>query len=71
MPAENSNAAMPTQQPRVFGGAPATRPDAAVESAPPAAAPSGRLRRKEKEDEGTEMLGWLDEMLSTEKGKDA
>jgi hypothetical protein len=46
---------------------PATRPDAAGEGAPPpAAAPSGRLRRKETSDESTEMLGWLDDLLGTE-----
>jgi hypothetical protein len=57
------------QPPRVFGGAPATRPDAGEgATTPPAAAPSGRLRRKDKGDESTEMLGWLDDLLGTEKG---
>ncbi|HUP75072.1 MAG TPA: hypothetical protein VM282_18660 [Acidimicrobiales bacterium] len=49
---------------------PATPADAADEqaTAPPAAPPSGRLRRKVKGDESTEMLGWLDDLLGTDKG---
>jgi hypothetical protein len=74
-PAQPADSApMPTQQPRVFGGAPATRPDAQTDAptSPAPAASTGRLRRKDKEgDESTEMLGWLDDLLSAEKGNDA
>jgi hypothetical protein len=60
---------MPTQQPRVFGGAPATRPDAPVDAPNPPPGP-GRLRRTDKDgEEGPERLGWLDDLLSTEKGQ--
>ena len=67
----SDHAPMPTQQPRVFGGAPATRPDPSADvPAPPAAASTGRLRRKDKDaEESTEMLGWLDDLLGTEKGQ--
>ena len=73
-PASPGSAPLPPQQPRVSGGAPATRP--ATPAAPAAASPApaaspGRLRRKDKEPEpaeGAEMLGWLDEMLGTDKG---
>ncbi|MEO5841804.1 MAG: hypothetical protein ABIQ73_14615 [Acidimicrobiales bacterium] len=70
-PEAPANAPMPTQQPRVFGGAPATRPEAPAAAAPPAAPASGRLRRKENDGakESKEMLGWLDDLLSTEKGQ--
>jgi hypothetical protein len=60
---------MPPQQPRVFGGAPATRPEAAAPAPTPPPSP-GRLRRKEPDQgEGAEMLGWLDDLLGTEKDK--
>jgi hypothetical protein len=67
-PEPPTNAPMPTQQPRVFGGPPATRPDAPAAS--PAAPPGGRLRRKANEgtSESTEMLGWIDDLLGTDKG---
>ena len=64
-----ARAPMPTQQPRVFGGAPATRPEAAA-PAPTPPPSTGRLRRKEADPgEGAEMLGWLDDLLGTEKDK--
>lgn len=68
-PESATSAPMPAQQPRVFGGAPATRTDAGGPDAVPPAQPSGRLRRKGK-DEGdkNEMLGWLDDLLGSEKG---
>ena len=59
-----ANAPIPPQQPRVYGGAPATRPDAPAPAAPPA--PGGRLRRKEETSESSEMLGWLDHLIKTE-----
>jgi hypothetical protein len=61
--ASENAAAMPAQQPRPFGGAPATHPDAgAAPTAPP-----GRLRRKEPDKkDGNDMLGWLDELIGTE-----
>jgi hypothetical protein len=54
---------LPTQEPRVYGGAPATRPD--PEPTPP---PSGRLRRKEHEPpaDNRPNLGWLDDLLAAD-----
>ena len=52
----------------------AATPPAADAASPPAPAASARLRRnKEKEDSGNgnEMLGWLDDLLRTEKGQGA
>ena len=65
-----ANAPIPPQQPRVYGGPPATRPDAPAAAAPTTAPPGGRLRRKDDASESTEMLGWLDHLLKTEEESD-
>jgi hypothetical protein len=66
---DRPNPPMPPQQPRVYGGAPATRPDAPATrpDAPSPTPASGRLRRKEPESEESAMLGWLDDLLGTQK----
>jgi hypothetical protein len=49
---------------------PQPQPDSGAAATPSSAPPSpGRLRRNENEDKGTEMLGWLDDLLGTEKGQ--
>ena len=60
-------APMPSQEPRVYGGAPATRPDAPAPAAPPTTPTGGRLRRKNDDSsESTQMLGWLDDLIKTD-----